>query len=179
MEDILTKYKQDKKKRLIAMLVMSFCVACLLYGSIGFGNLKYIKSSVMNAKTSNIYEGDIHIDILKNEDIALLELKTAQFMQQVKTLSLSVAYNPENIEIVSHSSGFSDGILVPMGSGEGFMTLTVTFPEGKDISPETKVFDLAVRKIDTDVIESINIINANFTSIDGTQYDLSSSGIEL
>jgi len=181
MDDILEKYRQDKKKKLIAMLAMSFCVALLLYGSIGGWktHLKYIQSSVMNAKTSQIHEGDIHIDIQQTEDIAFLELRTDQFMQSVKTLSLSIAYNPENIVIVSHSSGIPEGMLVPIGAGDGFLTLTVSFPDPRDISPETKIFDIAVRKIDSWVVESVNIVNANFSDFDGNTYDLSSSGVEF
>jgi len=180
MVDILEKYRQDKKKKRIAMLAMSFCVAILLYGSIGGGktHLKHIQSSVMNATTSNVHEGDIHIDIQKTEDITLLELKTDQFMQNVKTLSLSVAYNPENLVLVSHSSGIPEGMLVPLGAGDGFLTLTVSFPEARDITPETKIFDLAVRKINDDMVESVNIVNANFSDGD-TTYDLSSSGAEF
>jgi len=179
MDDIVEKYQQDKKKKMVAMLAMSFCVACLLYGSISGVHLKYIQSSVMNAKNANVHEGDIYIDMQKTEDIFLLELKTSQFIQQAKTLSLSIAYNPENIQIVSQSSGIPEATLIPMGSGEWFMTLTLSFPTWKDIVPESKVFDIAIRKIDANVEESINIINANFTSTDGIQYDLSTSGVEF
>lgn len=173
MIDIIKKYRKHniiKNTWLVAVsLIMAIWINFYLWDT---SLWKKLQVSVINSwENSNIWD----VYLVKN-DLGDIELKANKDMLKVKSISLSIAYNPTSLKINEIKNSI-DWNLIKQWSEDGLTTLILNLNTPIDIKSEDKVFDIKATKSE-EKIENINIINANFTDINNEVFLLSSSGVE-
>lgn len=180
MEDIIQKYKRERKMRNIAIVITSLTLAFglnLFLSTTESG--KYLKSSVINSTLNSEEKADLYVDGGKNTGNTIFSITSSQEMSQVKSMSFSVAYNKENVSL-KDSNILIEGIeMIPVWENNGYLTLMLNFTNPINIQPNDKILQLVFEKINSQEIESINLLNANMTDAEGSFFWLSTSGIEF
>jgi len=170
MQDIIKKYKKHKQITnlgiVLTSLVMAFWVNFLLIDWTITG--QNLKASILNANNVEI-NSDVYFDLEDNKIV----LKTSKLISNVKDLSLSVTYNPENVEIINFDSSNN---LSEISNEEWIKSIIINFWELVSINPNENILEINTSK-KINKSENINIINANFTDNAWDNYMLSSSGI--
>ena len=101
MKDILKKYKKHKKFTNIGIVVTSLVLAVwfnlFVIDTSDFGNS--MRASVLETKIEN-NRADIYGELSENT----INVFSSKNMNDVKNISLSFTYNPNNVEIVSNDT---------------------------------------------------------------------------
>ena len=171
MKDILKKYKKHKKITNIGIVVTSLVLAIwfnlfVIDGS-DFG--KTMRANVLEAKIEND-RSDVYWEFSENT----IKVFSSKNMNNVKNVSLSFTYNPDNVEIVSKTSVSAE--ILELNSENGINTILLNYSPEKNISKNDIMFSMKTKKLEN-TAEQINIFNANFTDKSGETYLLSTSGI--
>ncbi|MDD3145317.1 MAG: hypothetical protein PHV23_04370 [Candidatus Gracilibacteria bacterium] len=171
MKDFLKKYHNKKVIGNIGIavtsLVLAFGINLFLIDSTSMG--KSLKTSVLDTKVSEV-KSDLFLE--KNENKIIV--KNSKDILNTKNISLSITYNPEDLEIVNINSKLGEVSLLGE-KNSGFETILLSM-EANDIKSNDNLVE-----IETSVKEAkstqLNMINANFKDANGDQYDLSTSGL--
>jgi len=174
MKDIIKKYKNHKIISNIKIVLASLTLAVL----VNFFLLDWtiiqnnIKTSILDTKTVTSHEekADIYLEKINND----IYLKLSKNINFVKTISLSFAYNPENLNIEDITSQYWDIDLI---SNTPWITQVILNIE-KDINLRWGGDIIKInanKKLNTS--ENLNIINANFSDKNEKFYLLTTSSI--
>lgn len=171
MKDILKKYKKHKNITNIGIVIASLILAIwfnlfVIDGS-DFGTS--MRANILEAKSEN-NRADVYWEYWEDT----INIYSSKNMNNVKNISLSLSYNPNNVEIVSQSS--ESGQILKLNSENGIHTILLNYSPEKNIIKNNVIFSIQTNKSE-EISEQINIFNANFTDTTGETYLLSTSGI--
>lgn len=170
MQDIIKKYKKHRQITNLGIVLTSLVVAIgvnflLIDWTVTGQNLK---ASILNANNVEI-NSDVYFDIENNNIV----LKTSKIISDIKNLSLSITYNPENVELLGLNSNNN---ISEISNEEWIRSIIINFDWNSDISPNQNILEIKTNK-KTQKSENLNIINANFTDNTWENYLLSTSWI--
>jgi hypothetical protein len=100
-------------------------------------------------------------------------------MDQVKSISFWLVYNPKSIEIQDIISKIDSTKLLKLENEKWITTIIINFKEVQTVKSWTNILDLYISKKLNKTTQHINIINSHFTDSTNTKYDLSTSWIIL
>lgn len=171
MKDILKKYKKHKKFTNFGIVVTSLVLAVwfnlfVIDGS-DFGNS--MRASVLETKVEN-NRADIYWEY-SDDTIKIFSSKN---MNNVKNVSLSFTYNPNNVEIVSKDSDSAE--IIELSNENGINTIVLNYAQEKNILKNDNILSIQTKKTEK-TSEQLNIFNANFTDTTSEKFLLSTSGI--
>jgi len=149
-------------------LVLAFGINFLVTDSSLWQKLQI---SVINSWENNTI-WDIYLE--KNENNIIL--KANKDMLKVKSLSLSIAYNPTSLKI-DNIRTIIDWNLINQENDKWLITLVLNTKIPVEIKKWESIISINATK-SQEKIENLNIINANFTDVSDQVYLLSSSGVE-
>jgi len=179
MEDVIKKYNSTKKIKNIFILITSLSLA--LWLNLFFSNTdmwNYIKSSVLDTWNLN---KDIWELYLENNTLwwnNIINVLNSKQLNNVQTLSFSIMYNPENIEIKDEIINIKNADFVKLWKlNNWFYSLIINFEENTTINKGENIFSFIINK-KTSEQENINLINANFEDTE-IKYSLTTSWIEF
>jgi hypothetical protein len=95
-------------------------------------------------------------------------------MNNVKNVSLSFTYNPNNVEIVSKDSDSAE--IIELSNENGINTIVLNYAQEKNILKNDNILSIQTKKTEK-TSEQLNIFNANFTDTTSEKFLLSTSGI--
>jgi hypothetical protein len=173
MMDFLKKYKKKQTIWTLGVVAMSLVLAVWIniFVLSGSGLEQNLQASVLNYK-GNTIKSDVYLDKQDNK----LGLYSNTAIKQVKSLSVSLVYNAESLEISNFKSNL--GTITPLSHTAGISTILVTFPKALDISNTSQILTADITK-NNNQLEQVNMIQANFTDISWVVYDISTSWIDL
>lgn len=180
MEDIIQKYKKEKRNKNIAIVVTSLILALGL--NFFFANTnsgKYLTSSVLNSQITWEKQADLYLETVKNSGNNVVNLKTSSEISQVKSLSLSIVYNKENIKIKDKLLTIDQAELINVIENDGFNTVIINFENPTNIKVGEDILNIVFEKQDVWELESINLVNSNITDNEWNIFSLSTSGVEF
>ena len=171
MQDFIKKYRKNKLIWNIWIIVTSLIVALWVnFFIIDWTDVWHsLKASIFNVNWIEI-NSDIYFDIEDNNII----LKTSKIINDVKNLSFSIIYNPENVEI--EKLNFANSNVTELENEKWIKSIIITFDNSKDIKPDETILKVKTTKKE-DKSENLNIINANFTDILNNTYIITTSWI--
>mgnify|MGYP005985475477 FL=1 len=109
-------------------------------------------------------------DLYIEQEAVYFSVFSSKNMTNVKNVSFSVVYNPENINILKTNG------LQHISTNDGISTYILQFAEPKNIIKGEKVALLEINK-NKNKTEHVNIVEANFTDDSGNSYQLSTSWV--
>lgn len=180
MEDIIQKYKKQRRIQNIAIVVTSLVLAFwinFLVSNTQSG--QYLKSSVLGSQINSLEHADLFLQQNQKSGNQIISLVSWKHISQVKSISLSLLYNWENISIKSKEISIDGWEVIDVIQNDGFNTIIINFAQATDISSGKEIIGLVVSKNDESLKENINMINANITDEDENNFSLSTSGIEF
>lgn len=173
MTDIFSKYKKHnliKNTWLVAMsLVLALGINFVVQDSSLWQKIQVsVINSGENSKMWDVYlqKNDTWINLISSKD-----------MNQVKSLSLSITFNPENISVNNINSQIWWN-LINQANEDWLNTIVINFLSPLDIKKWESLLSILASKKE-EKLENINIINANFTDLNNQVFLLSSSGVEF
>ncbi len=180
MEDIIQKYKKEKRNRNITIVVTSLALAIWLNFLLANTNSgKYITSSVINSQISWEKQADLYLQTVKNTGNNVVKMRASSEISQVKSLSFSIAYNKENVQIKEKMIQIDNSELINVIENEWFNTVIINFQNPTNIKVWEEILSIIFEKENSEELESINLLNANITDNDGAVFSLSTSGVEF
>lgn len=130
-----------------------------------------LQVSVINSwENSKVW--DIYLK-LNNEYIEIISSKN---LQNIKSFSATISYNPTNINIKNINS-LNWWNVINQANEEWLNTIIINFPNTINLKNWDKIWNIVSEKMQQ-WVGTINIINANFTDSNNQVYMLSSSWIE-
>ncbi len=167
MTDILKKYNKQKKFSNISIVAMSLVFA------VGINVFLFDDSNLVKNLKVNAIESDIQTnksDLYIEQEAVYFSLFSSKNMTNVKNVTFSVVYNPENINILK-----TNGLQL-ISKNNWISTYLLQFEEAKNIIKWEKVALLEINK-NQNKTEHLNIVEANFTDTSGNSYQLSTSWV--
>jgi hypothetical protein len=128
-----------------------------------------MKANILEVKTQN-QQSDIYAALNNNN----VDIFSNQNMSDVKNISMSLSYNPNNVGILLIEDDTYD--LIRLSDDKGIQSVLINYTPEKNISAGDKLFSVETSKLNQ-TSEQLNIFNANFTDSQGENYLLSTSGI--
>lgn len=170
MQDIFNKYKNHKIFSniwiILSSLILAFAINFIFIDSTDIW--KNLKTNLLNSNSSNIIS-DIYLK--KNwEEISIHLWKN---INNCKSLSLSLVYNPENLEITNINS--EETIITKIWDTKWLNSIIINY-NNKSIWKNSKVLTFNTKK-KINKTENINLINANFIDNTWETYLLTTSWI--
>lgn len=171
MKDIISKYKKNKLLTnvniILTSLVLAFWINFVLIDWTDLG--QNLKTSVLNSQTQEA-KSDISIENIENE----LFIISNKNINNLESLSLSLVYNPENINISEINSNYWD--IINLSNIEWINSLILTSEKEINIKSWDKLIKISLNKKE-EKSENINILNANFKDNTWEHFLLSTSWI--
>ena len=172
MIDIIKRYRKHnliKNAWLVAVsLVMAFGINFFVSDSSLWQKLQI---SVINS-WENSSNWDVYLQ--KNENG--MSLIASKDMLKVKSISLSIAYNPTSLKIDNITQNL-EWNMINQENDKWLVTLVLNTKIPVDLEKWDSIFTIKATKTQ-EKIENINVINANFTDENDEVFLLSSSGVE-
>ena len=130
MEDIITKYKKQRKARTIWIIVTSLLLAISLNVFLSTSDMwKTLKSSVLESSTTKSDLSDLYLI----SDNNILTLKASKEMKEVKSVSFSFLYNGENVELKDKLLWDYNWSIIEISVEKWQYTLTLAFDKPTNI----------------------------------------------
>lgn len=167
MTDILNKYNKQKKFSNISIVVTSLVFAIWVNVFL-FDDTNLVKNLKASAIQSNEFSQSS--DLYLEQEAVYFSLFSSKNMTNVKNVTFSVVYNPENINILK-----TNGLQL-ISRSAGISTYILQFDEPKNIIKGEKIALLEINK-NKNKTENVNIVEANFTDNSGNTYTLSTSWV--
>jgi len=169
-------FKQFKKQKIFKQVFFVFWAFVLAL---------WINSFVLNwnlstnLKTSLLESGrEKKSDIYIEKDKDFLNLKNFKQINDLKTLSFGLIYNPENIKIENILSNIANSKVIKMDNNEWITTVIINFSKPQTIKAKNNILKIFVSKKEN-TPENLNLINANFIDKSWNKYDLTTSSINF
>jgi len=170
-KDFLNEYKKNKTIWNITIVVASLIIA-LSINFLVLDNSDFwtnLKTSVIEAGQNN-QKADL---ILENQNWNIT-LKNSKKLNNTKSLSYSIIYNPENVEIKSIECNSNN--LVKIENQEWIKAIIINYDNPININKNTKICTINTSKKELKS-EQLNLINSNFTDTTWETYLLTTSWI--
>ncbi|MDD2907429.1 MAG: hypothetical protein PHH98_02195 [Candidatus Gracilibacteria bacterium] len=171
MKDFIKKYHNKKlignTGIIVTSLVLALGINFFLIDSTSMG--KELKTSVLDAGITEI-KADLYVENNENNII----IKNSKQIVSPKTISLSLTYNPLELELKNINSKLGE-ITILGEKNSGFETVLLN-TQNNDISANENIIEIETNRL-AEKSTGLNMINANFKDISGEQYNLSTSGI--
>jgi hypothetical protein len=172
MKDFVKEYKQ---KRLI-WNIWIITISLILALWINFFILDW--TNLWNSLKASIFDVNIEenkADFYLESNWNSITVKNSKTMQTPTSVSLSLVYNPEILEISEISSSLWD-ITILWEKNTWNETILLNLNWATDITANTSILQVDTIKKE-EVSTQINMVNANFTDSTENQYNLTTSGI--
>jgi len=170
--DIFKKYKKYKKISNISIVTISLVVAIwvnfFVLNQTDFS--KNLKTSVIESNQKKNLS-DLY---LENNNWKIL-LKTSKQLNNIKNLSLSFVYNPENIELENLKAIWNSEV-ENISNTDWISTIFINFQDKKTIKNWENILEINPIKKEQKS-EQINLINSNFTDNSWENFLLTTSWI--
>lgn len=177
MEDIIKKYKKEQKIKTISIIVWSLSLALWFNIFLSTTNSwKYIKSSVINYNDVDKNTADLYLENSQNN---IINIKSSALMNQVKNISFSVSYNPENIVLKDRFLKIDWWEILDVVNISWINTFIINFQNPINIKKNEIILKLILEKKSPQKIESINLSSSNFIDFQNNSFILSTSWIEF
>ena len=169
MKDFLKKYHNKKVIWniwiAVTSLVLAFWINLFLIDSTYMW--KELKTSVLDTKIAEV-KADLFLEKSENKII----VKNSKDILNTKNISLSITYNPEDLEIVNINSKLWE-VSVLWEKNSWFEIILLSM-EANDIKSSDNLIEIetSVKQVKS---TQLNMINANFKDANWEQYDLSTS----
>ncbi|MDD3646561.1 MAG: hypothetical protein PHH06_04080 [Candidatus Gracilibacteria bacterium] len=172
MKDIIEKYHKHKMFSNVGIIAASLVLAL----SINFLILEP-NNIAQNLKTSVLEAGtqENKADIYLENKAGNLILLTSKSIDNLTNLTLSFAYNPENVGIKDIVSGLKSNAQI-VSNTPGISTVIIDFSEAISFESDEELLKVVFTK-NENKSEQLNIINANFTDNTGEIFMLTTSGV--
>jgi len=169
MQDILKEYKKNMVISNIWIIAASLIIALgINFIVIDWTDIwKTLQVNILNSNWIEV-NSDIYLD-KKGEDFEILSSKD---ITAIRTLTLSLAYNPENISIDNFTSWNAE--IVNINNSPWINSVIINFMEPTNINIAWSVLKFNTYK-KNNKSENINIMNANFSDFEWITYWLSTS----
>ncbi len=171
MKDFIKKYQKHRLfsnlNIVLASFVLAFWINFLLIDNTQVW--EYLKVSVLNSNVVN-ETSDLSINKIEN-DFYIVSNKN---INNITSLSFSLAYNPENVTVTDLNSNIWNVTNLSNTSWINSIILTTQTPT--NIKIWDKLLKLNINKNEENP-ENINILNANFKDAEGEQFLFSTSGL--
>lgn len=168
--DIFSKYKRSKKMNTFSIIAVSLVLALSInIFVLSWSNISSnIKSNILESEKNNNI-GDLYFEE-KNNDLIL---KTSNNINNIENISISFAYNPENLEIKNIIPKLNWEVS-NISNTPWLNTVIVEYTQNHNIFKNDTILTLEVNKKE-EKTENINIISANFTDTEWKSYELSTN----
>lgn len=179
MEDIIQKYKKEKKIRNISIVISSFALALALNIVLSTTDSgKYLKASVLNSNTISSQSADIYLENTQNKWNTVLQIKSSKDIAKVKSMWFSFTFDKDNVSIKWKTLNLDDAEILDIINNEWFNTISINFKNPTNIKAGDTVLKIVVEKQENKT-QHMNIINANIIDNDENMFMLSTSGIDF
>jgi len=172
-------FKQFKKQQLFKQITFVFAAMVIGFGINSFvldwDFWNNLKANLLETKQNQSIEkkADLYIEKTDLKDSNLMKLIAWENIDNVKTLSFSFTYNPEDVEIQDIFPNIDTSRLE---NEKGITTFIINFENSKKIKAWEEIINFYVsKKLNTN--QNLNLINANFTDSNNSKYDLTTSWI--
>ncbi len=180
MEDIIQKYKRERKIRNISIVITSLALALWLNLFLtNTDSWKYIKSSVIENQVWTEKKADLYIENTKNSWNILLNLKSSKEMTKVKSMSFSIAYNKDNVSLKTKKLSLDNVDLINVVDNNWYNTVILNFKNPTNIKAWDNILEIIFDKKDATQKENVNLINSNMTDSENNIFSLSTSWVEF
>lgn len=179
MEDIILKYKKEKKIRNISIIITSLALALGL--NLFLSNTdswKYIKTSVINSKIWTEKKSDLYLENTKNSWNIMINLKSSKEISKAKSISFSLVYNKNNILLKDKKNNFDWVELLNLVDNDWYNTVILNFKNPTNIKAWDNILNIVLEK-KQNIKENLNLVNSNFTDSENNLFMLSTSGVEF
>ncbi len=178
MKDFVQEYKKKNMFSNISLIVLSFVLALGINFSLKDTSFtKQIKWNILEATTNNteIVDGEIYLHTASPN----IQVITAnKDMTQVKKISLSLGYNGENLKIKNFTSLIQGANIETISNEEWLYTLFVILEKPLDFKIGQDLIQINTEK-KTEKTEFINMINVNYTDLNGANFALTTSWVNF
>lgn len=179
--DIISKYKKEKKLKIIYIISSSFLLALWLNMILSMTETwQMIKTSVLNS--TNIWqkkEAQIYLEKIVNPQNTIIKLKTSTNIKDIKSFSFSMFYNPENVKIIDIFSNNKEIEIINLSKDNWILSLILNYKNIQDINPNDEILNIVLQKNDNSKTEQLNILETNFTDKNEAIYELTTSWIDI
>lgn len=179
MEDIIQKYKKEKKVKNISIIITSLALA--LWLNIFLTNTdswKYIKTSVINSQIWTIKKSDLYLENMKNSWNIMMNLKSSKEISKAKSISFSFAYNKDNVVLKDKKVSLDWLELLNVIDNDWYNTVILNFKAPTNIKVWENILHIILEK-KLNQKENLNLVNSNMTDGNNDVFMLSTSGIEF
>jgi len=177
-------FKQFKRQRIFQQvsfvfgaLIVAFWINSFV---LGWDMWNSLKTNLLEAGQTVTWDTEqkANLYLEKNEgtENRVIKLRAGKQMDNVWTLSLSIIYNPEVVELQDIFSNINGLELARIENEKGIATIILTFTKSSSIAKWKDIINFYVAK-NQKITQHINILNANFTDSTETNYELSTSWI--
>lgn len=179
MEDIIQKYKKEKKIKNISIVITSLALALGL--NVFFSTTdswKYIKTSVLNSQIWSMEKSDLYLENTKNSWNIMMNLKSSKEISKAKSISFSFAYNKDNVVLKDKKVNLDWVELLNVIDNGGYNTIILNFKAPTNIKVWENILNIILEK-KLNQKENLNLVNSNMTDVNNDVFMLSTSGIEF
>ncbi len=171
MKDFLKKYHKRKLTSnlfiVVAALIMAFAINFMLIDGTNFW--KNLKTSVLDIK-NNEKKADIFLQEINKK----IHLKNSKNIENMTSFSISISYNPENIELKNIKSNLWE-VSILWDKNDWIINIILN-SNWKNLNINEDILEIDIeKKVEKQVW--INLVNGNFTDKTGEKFELTSSGI--
>lgn len=179
MEDIIQKYRKEKKIKNLSIIVTSLALALWLNIALSStDSWKYLKASVLNNQILVENKSDLVLENVKNSWNLMINLKSSKNIYNAKSISFSIVYNKDNVILKNKKVYIENWNIINLVDNNWFNTLVVNFKNPTNIKSWENIINIILDK-KVDNRENINLINANVIDSDNNSFMLSTSGVEF
>lgn len=180
MEDIIQKYKRERKIKNISIIVTSLALALWLNLFITNTNSwKYLKSSVINSQIWNEQKADLYLENLENVWNTIIKLKSFKEMTNIKSMSFSLVYNKDNVVLKDKKLNIDWGEIINVVNNDWYNTIIINFKNPTNIKSWEDILNIILEKRDSNLKESLNLVNSNITDSENNLFMLSTSWVKF
>lgn len=178
MIDITKEYEKKQRRSSIFKLVLSAFVFAIWINIALWDNdfTKNLKASIIEVWEEK-NEWDLYLKVIDNEN-EIISIQSSKDIKNLSTLSLSVVYNPTNIEIKDVFESKTWKTINFHSEVEWITSVTLEKADKIDIFKGESLIKIVIDKKDKEE-EKINIINAIFKDEEKGLFELSTSWINV
>ncbi|MDD5197292.1 MAG: hypothetical protein PHN60_00325 [Candidatus Gracilibacteria bacterium] len=178
MRDLFQDYKKQNSKKntviIVASLAFAFSINTFLFGTdIG----TRLQTSVINSTTKTPgASADISV-ISAGTGTDMLKIQTNSRLENVSKIYLSLAFDPEGLNINDVFSEDKEVEVIKNSNIPGNSAITLLFKKPRNIAEKTSLVTLVYKKTVPETV--LNLGETQFVSLDGTLYNLTNTSLQF
>lgn len=172
MQDFFKNYHKKKALSHLGIFSISAILAVSINMFVLSGNSgASLKANILET-TNSVQKVDLQIQHNQNT----LDFTNTQEMKDVTEISISLAYNPELVDLLATTSSILGSEITTIENEPGFSNYIITLSVPSDIAINTAILSILENKNSGETAH-LNPININFTDSLGDTFILSSEAI--